>query len=39
MNLFGLQGIAETIYAFADDELKDYILPKFSSAKLRERWF
>jgi len=29
MNLFGLQGIAETIYAFADDKLKDYILPRF----------
>ena len=29
MNLFGLQGIADTIYAFADDELKDYILPRF----------
>ncbi|MGW8258096.1 MAG: acyl-CoA dehydrogenase family protein, partial [Thermoguttaceae bacterium] len=23
MNLFGLQGIAETIYAFANDEIKD----------------
>jgi alkylation response protein AidB-like acyl-CoA dehydrogenase len=29
MNLFGLQGIAETIYAFANDEIKDHILPKF----------
>lgn len=29
MNLFGLQGIAETIYAFASDEIKDHILPKF----------
>jgi alkylation response protein AidB-like acyl-CoA dehydrogenase len=29
MNLFGLQGIAETIYAFADDEIKDHILPRF----------
>ena len=30
MNLFGLQGIAETIYAFADDELKDAVLPRFA---------
>lgn len=30
MNLFGLQGIAETIYAFADDELKDQVLPRFA---------
>lgn len=30
MNLFGLQGIAETIYAFADDELKDKVLPRFA---------
>ncbi len=30
MNLFGLQGIAETIYAFADDELKDNVLPRFA---------
>ncbi len=29
MNLFGLQGIAETIYAFATDEIKDEILPRF----------
>jgi 3-(methylthio)propanoyl-CoA dehydrogenase len=29
MNLFGLQGIAETIYAFADDKIKDMSLPRF----------
>jgi 3-(methylthio)propanoyl-CoA dehydrogenase len=29
MNLFGLQGIAETIYAFANDEIKDETLPRF----------
>jgi len=29
MNLFGLQGIAETVYAFANDEIKDEILPQF----------
>ena len=29
MNLFGLQGIAETIYAFASDEIKDEVLPRF----------
>jgi alkylation response protein AidB-like acyl-CoA dehydrogenase len=30
MNMFGLQGIAETIYAFANDAIKDEILPKFA---------
>ena len=34
MNMFGLQGIAETIYAFADDELRDYILPQFANGKV-----
>jgi alkylation response protein AidB-like acyl-CoA dehydrogenase len=29
MNMFGLQGIAETIYAFANDEIKDSVLPRF----------
>lgn len=29
MNLFGLQGIAETINAFASQEIKDHILPRF----------
>ena len=33
-NMFGLQGIAETIHAFADDEIKDYALPKFSSGEV-----
>jgi hypothetical protein len=31
MNMFGLQGIAETINAFANDEIKDHILPSFCS--------
>ncbi len=30
MNLFGLQGVAETIYAFASDEIKSEYLPKFA---------
>ncbi len=30
MNIFGLQGIAETINAFANDEIKDEILPRFA---------
>lgn len=34
MNMFGLQGIAETIYAFANDEIKDEILPRFAEAKV-----
>ena len=34
MNVFGLQGIAETIYAFADDEIRDAYLPRFTSGKL-----
>jgi alkylation response protein AidB-like acyl-CoA dehydrogenase len=34
MNLFGLQGIADTIYAFASDEIKNEVLPKFSSGKV-----
>ncbi len=31
MNMFGLQGIAETINAFANDEIKAEVLPKFSN--------
>jgi len=31
MNLFGLQDIAETIHAFADDGLKDAYLPMFAA--------
>lgn len=34
MNMFGLQGIADTIYAFASEEIKDEVLPKFSSGKV-----
>ncbi|MHB8897710.1 MAG: acyl-CoA dehydrogenase family protein [Thermoguttaceae bacterium] len=34
MNLFGLQGIAETINAFASDEIKDEILPRFAEGKV-----
>ncbi len=34
MNLFGLQDIAETIYEFADDTLKDRYLPQFASGKV-----
>jgi len=34
MNLFGLQGIAETINAFADDSLKDAYLPRFANGEI-----
>ena len=34
MNLFGLQGIAETIYAFADDGLRDKYLPPFCAGEV-----
>jgi len=34
MNLFGLQGIAETINAFASDEIKDEYLPKFARGEV-----
>ncbi|MHC4442150.1 MAG: acyl-CoA dehydrogenase family protein [Planctomycetota bacterium] len=34
MNLFGLQGIAETIYAFASDEIRDEYLPRFTRGEL-----
>ncbi|GHT17454.1 acyl-CoA dehydrogenase [Planctomycetales bacterium] len=34
MNMFGLQGIADTIYAFASEEIKDEILPKFASGEV-----
>ena len=37
MNLFGLQGIAETIYAFANDEIKDELLPRFCSRRSDRR--
>ena len=34
MNMFGLQGIADTIYAFASDEIRDEVLPKFASGEV-----
>jgi len=34
MNIFGLQGIAETINAFASDEIKRKYLPAFASGKV-----
>lgn len=34
MNLFGLQGIAETIYAFADEATKDEVLPRFARGEV-----
>jgi len=34
MNIFGLQGIAETINAFASEEIKQKYLPKFSAGKV-----
>jgi alkylation response protein AidB-like acyl-CoA dehydrogenase len=34
MNIFGLQGIAETIYAFADETIKDEYLPRFAKGEL-----
>ena len=34
MNLFGLQGIAETIYAFADDAIKEEYLPRFCTGEV-----
>jgi alkylation response protein AidB-like acyl-CoA dehydrogenase len=34
MNIFGLQGIAETINAFADDQIKQQYLPDFSAGKV-----
>jgi alkylation response protein AidB-like acyl-CoA dehydrogenase len=34
MNIFGLQGIAETINAYADDDVKDEYLPRFSEGEL-----
>lgn len=33
MNMFGLQGIADTIYAFASEEIRDEYLPKFASGE------
>ncbi len=34
MNIFGLQGIAETIYAFANDEIRDEYLPRFARGEV-----
>ncbi|MCP4246414.1 MAG: acyl-CoA dehydrogenase [bacterium] len=34
MNIFGLQGIAETINAFADDEIKAQYLPRFAEGQV-----
>ena len=34
MNLFGLQGIAETVNAFANDEIKDEVLPRFARGEV-----
>jgi alkylation response protein AidB-like acyl-CoA dehydrogenase len=34
MNLFGLQGIAETVYAFASQEIKDEVLPQFARGEV-----
>jgi len=34
MNMFGLQGIAETVNAFANQEIKDEVLPRFCSGEV-----
>jgi len=34
MNMFGLQGIAETVNAFACEEIKDEVLPRFSRGEV-----
>ncbi|NOX53941.1 MAG: hypothetical protein GXP27_05775 [Planctomycetes bacterium] len=34
MNLFGLQGIADTINAFASQEIKDEVLPRFARGEV-----
>ncbi|MBI4582351.1 MAG: acyl-CoA dehydrogenase family protein, partial [Planctomycetes bacterium] len=34
MNIFGLQGIAETIYAFASDEIRGEYLPQFAEGRV-----
>ncbi len=34
MNLFGLQGIAETVNAFASDEIKAEVLPRFACGEV-----
>ena len=34
MNMFGLQGIADTVHAFASDEIKEEVLPRFASGEV-----
>ncbi len=34
MNMFGLQGIAETIYAFANEEIRNEYLPRFARGEV-----
>jgi len=34
MNIFGLQGIAETIYAFSNDEIRAEYLPRFARGEV-----
>jgi hypothetical protein len=34
MNMFGLQGIAETVNAFASEEIKGEVLPRFASGEV-----
>ncbi|NUQ62139.1 MAG: acyl-CoA dehydrogenase family protein [Pirellulales bacterium] len=34
MNMFGLQGIAETVNAFASQEIKDEVLPRFAHGEV-----
>ncbi len=34
MNMFGLQGIAETVNAFASQEIKDEVLPRFANGEV-----
>jgi len=34
MNIFGLQGIADTIHAFASEEIKDEVLPRFARGEV-----
>jgi alkylation response protein AidB-like acyl-CoA dehydrogenase len=34
MNLFGLQGIAETVNAFASEDIKDEVLPRFARGEV-----
>ena len=34
MNIFGLQGIAETIHAYANQEIRDEYLPQFAAGKV-----